>query len=195
MRLQTIERSTNETKIKISLELDGAGKYDIKTPIGFFSHMLESFARHGKYDLSVDAKGDIETGGHHLVEDTGIILGKLVKTALADGKGINRYGFFILPMDEVVVTSTIDISGRGGFYLSGYNLNGKIADFDLDLIPEFFNAFAQNAEITLHIDVVHTGNKHHAAEAMFKSVAKSLKMALSLSGNSILSTKGIIFND
>ncbi len=195
MRLQTIERSTNETKIKMSLELYGAGKYDIKTPIGFFSHMLESFARHGKYDLSVDAKGDIETGGHHLVEDTGIVLGKLVKTALADGNGINRYGFFTLPMDEVVVRSAIDISGRGGFYLSGYNLNGKIADFDLDLIPEFFNAFAQNAEITLHIDVVHTGNKHHVAEAIFKSVAKSLKMALSLSGNSILSTKGIIFND
>ena len=195
MRLQTIERNTNETQIKISLDLNGKGKYDIKTPIGFFSHMLESFARHGRYDLSVDAKGDLQTGGHHLVEDTGIALGQLVKALLFDGKGINRYGFFILPMDEVLVTSTIDISGRGGFHLNGYNLNGKIANFDLDLTPEFFNAFAKSAEMTLHIDIIHAGNKHHVVEAMFKSVAKSMKMAVTLSDSSILSTKGIIFND
>lgn len=195
MRLQTIERNTKETRIKISLELDGKGKYDIKTPIGFFNHMLESFARHGGYDLSIEAKGDIETGGHHLVEDTGIALGQLVKALLCDGKGINRYGFFALPMDEVLVTSAIDISGRGGFYLEGYNPNGNISNFDLDLTPEFFNAFAKNAEITLHIDIIHTGNKHHVVEAMFKSTALALKTALNLSGDYILSTKGIIFND
>ncbi len=195
MRAKSIKRKTSETDIAISLNLDGKGICSIKTAIGFFNHMLEAFAGHSGFDLSIEASGDIQTGAHHLVEDIGIALGRLFRSLCADSEAISRYGFFILPMDEAVVVSTIDISGRGGLYLSGYDIEGKIADFDLDLVPEFFRAFALNAEITLHIKIESSGNKHHVAEAIFKSVAHSLQIASRPLSGMVLSTKGMIFND
>ncbi len=194
MRKKTIKRETSETNITVNLNLEGKGECDIKTASGFFNHLLEAFSRHSGFDLFVEATGDIQTGYHHLIEDIGIVLGKAFRALCVD-LPINRYGFFVLPMDEVAIVSAVDISGRGGFYISGYNTEGKIADFDLALVPEFFRAFALNAEITLHIKVASGGNKHHLVEAMFKSVAHSLKIATELKKGRVLSTKGVIFND
>lgn len=184
-------RNTKETQIDISLDLE---KYDysISTGIGFFDHMLELFAHHGSFGLEVKAAGDTHIDFHHTVEDTGILLGQAFYNAAGDKKGIKRYGFFKVPMDEALVECVIDFGGRA--YLS-YNLEfstQKCGDFDMELVEEFFRAFAYNAKINLHI-IMHKGdNSHHVSEAAFKSFARALHDALTIENDRLMSTKGII---
>ena len=173
MRTSTIKRNTEETKIELSLNLDGKGESKIDTGCGFFDHMLTLFSKHSKIDLDVTCKGDINVDYHHTVEDIGIVLGKALLEALGDKKGINRYADTILPMDESLILTAIDISGRS--YL-GFDVtfpNEKIGDFDTELVEEFFMALTRCAEITLHIKKMAGENSHHIAEGIFKSFARS----------------------
>jgi len=192
MREAVVRRTTKETDIEIYINLDGSGVYEVQTPIGFLNHMLESFAKHGRFDLKVKAEGDIHVSHHHLVEDCGIVLGMAVREALGDAKGIKRYGWSIVPMDEALVMSSIDISGRGLFYHNKKTLRGKITEFDFELIWEFFKGFALEGKSTLHIKVERGYNLHHIAEACFKSFAFTLKDAVQIIGGGIPSTKGLI---
>ena len=192
MREAVVKRTTKETDIEIYINLDGSGVYEVQTPIGFLNHMLESFAKHGRFDLRVKAEGDIHISHHHLVEDCGIVLGMAVREALGDAKGIKRYGWSIVPMDEALVMSSIDISGRGLFYHNKKTLRGKITEFDFELIWEFFKGFALEGKSTLHIKVERGYNLHHIAEACFKSFAFTLKDAVQIVGGGIPSTKGLI---
>lgn len=195
MREATINRKTNETDISLSLCLDGKGESNIDTGCGFLDHMLTLFSKHGRFDLTVKAKGDIEVDYHHLTEDIGICLGKAFKEAIGDKKGINRYGSFILPMDESLILTAIDISGRG--YL-GYSVRlrkSRVGTFDTELIREFFEAFTRQAEITLHIRRMAGCNTHHIIEGIFKSFGRSLREAVSIEEeykDEIPSTKGMI---
>ncbi len=191
MRKGTKERNTKETKISVSLDLDGTGKNSINTGVGFFDHMLELFACHGKFDLNVRCDGDIKVDAHHSVEDVGIVMGKLFHELLGDKKGIERYATVYVPMDESLARSVVDISGRP--YLN-YNaeLKGKIGDFDAELTEEFFRAFCTYGLITAHIDVLRGGNLHHMAEAAFKSFARALKAAVAITGTEIPSSKGTL---
>ncbi|MEO2152819.1 MAG: imidazoleglycerol-phosphate dehydratase HisB [Aquificota bacterium] len=191
-RVATVRRTTKETDIEIYINLDGKGNYDVQTPIGFLNHMLESFAKHGRFDLKVKATGDVHVSHHHLVEDAGITLGMAVRKALGSAKGIKRYGWSIVPMDEALVISSLDISGRGLFYHNKKNLRGKITEFDFELIWEFFKGFALESRSTLHIKVERGYNLHHIAEACFKSFAFTLKDAVTIIGGDIPSTKGAI---
>jgi len=192
MREAVVRRTTKETDIEIYINLDGSGVYEVQTPIGFLNHMLESFAKHGRFDLKVKAEGDIHVSHHHLVEDCGIVLGMAVREALGDAKGIKRYGWSIVPMDEALVMSSIDISGRGLFYHNKKTLRGKITEFDFELIWEFFKGFALEGKATLHIKVERGYNLHHISEACFKSFAFTLKDAVQIIGGGIPSTKGLI---
>jgi len=192
MREAVVKRTTKETDIEIYINLDGSGVYEVQTPIGFLNHMLESFAKHGRFDLKVKAEGDIHVSHHHLVEDCGIVLGMAVREALGDAKGIKRYGWSIVPMDEALVMSSIDISGRGLFYHNKKTLRGKITEFDFELIWEFFKGFALEGKSTLHIKVERGYNLHHIAEACFKSFAFTLRDAVQIIGGGIPSTKGLI---
>ncbi len=195
MRTSTIKRNTEETKIELSLNLDGKGESKIDTGCGFFDHMLTLFAKHSKIDLDVTCKGDINVDYHHTVEDIGIVLGKALLEALGDKKGINRYADTILPMDEALILTAIDISGRS--YL-GFNVtfsSQKIGDFDSELVEEFFMALVRSAEITLHIKKISGENSHHIAEGIFKSFARSLRAAVALDENfkdQLPSTKGVL---
>lgn len=195
MRLQKIERNTLETQIQLSLNLDGTGKSDIKTGCGFLDHMLILFAKHGRFDLTVHCNGDTYIDDHHTVEDIGIALGQAMKEALGDCRGIVRYGNMILPMDETLILSAVDISGRG---MLVYNLDittEKVGTFDTELVEEFFIAFARNANITLHIKQLDGKNVHHIIEGAFKSVARSLGQATAIDVNykdEIPSTKGVL---
>ncbi|MBE6534101.1 MAG: imidazoleglycerol-phosphate dehydratase HisB [Ruminococcaceae bacterium] len=195
MRKSEINRNTAETKIVLSLILDGTGKSDIKTGCGFLDHMLTLFASHGRFDLSVSCKGDVEVDYHHSVEDIGICLGKAFSEAIGDCKGIKRYGNMMLPMDESLVLCALDVSGRS--YLA-YSLDiktEKIGDFDTELIEEFFLAFVRNANITLHIKQLDGRNAHHIAEAAFKAFARALRQAVEIdekTQNEIPSTKGVL---
>jgi len=191
-REAVVKRTTRETDIEVYINLDGEGKYEVKTPIGFLNHMLESFAKHGRFDLRVIGDGDIHVSHHHLVEDVGITLGMAVRKALGEAKGIKRYGWSIVPMDEALVLSSIDISGRGLFYHNKKTLRGKITEFDFELIWEFFKGFALESRSTLHIEVKRGYNLHHIAEACFKSFAFTLKDAVQIMGGGIPSTKGVI---
>ncbi len=191
-RESEITRKTRETYIKLYINLDGSGKYEVKTPVGFLTHMLESFAKHGRFDLKVEAEGDIHVSHHHTVEDCGIVLGQAVLNALGDKKGIRRFGNSILPMDEALVMSAIDISGRGLFYYEDKGLRGKITEFDFELIWEFFKGFALESRSTLHIRVIDGRILHHIAEACFKSFALTLKEAVSSVGGDVPSTKGAL---
>ncbi|RUM29066.1 MAG: imidazoleglycerol-phosphate dehydratase HisB, partial [Aquifex sp.] len=150
MREAEVYRETKETKIRIYINLDGSGNYEVNTPVGFLTHMLESFAKHGRFDLKVEAEGDVHVSHHHTVEDCGIVLGQAVLKALGDKKGIKRYGYSIIPMDEALVLSSIDISGRPLFFYEDKNLRGKITEFDFELIWEFFKGFALESRSTLH---------------------------------------------
>ena len=195
MRKSEINRNTAETKILLSLTLDGTGKSDIKTGCGFLDHMLTLFASHGRFDLSVSCKGDVEVDYHHSVEDIGICLGKAFSEAIGDCKGIKRYGNMMLPMDESLVLCALDVSGRS--YLAyGLDIKAeKIGDFDTELIEEFFLAFVRNANITLHIKQLDGRNAHHIAEAAFKSFARALRQAVEIdekTQNEIPSTKGVL---
>ena len=195
MRKSEINRNTAETKITLSLSLDGAGKSDINTGCGFLDHMLTLFASHGRFDLSVECKGDVEVDYHHSVEDIGICLGKAFAEAVGNCKGIKRYGNMMLPMDESLVLCALDVSGRA--YLAyGLDIKAeKIGDFDTELIEEFFLAFVRNANITLHVKQLDGRNAHHIAEAAFKAFARALRQAIEIdekAQNEIPSTKGVL---
>lgn len=191
-RSTTVERTTKETDISVILNLDGTGKSEIDTGIGFFDHMLEGFAKHGFFDLKVKVKGDLEVDGHHTVEDTGIVLGKAIREALGDKKGIKRYGSFMLPMDDALALCAIDLCGRPYFdYRAEYTVE-RIGEMDTELIREFFYAISYSAGMNLHIQMLAGVNNHHMAEAMFKAFAKALDEATSKDARitDVLSTKG-----
>ena len=195
MRTSEIKRATAETDIFLSLNVDGTGKSEIETGCGFLDHMLTLFARHGRFDLTVTCQGDTYVDDHHTVEDIGIALGKAFKEALGDKKGINRYGSTVLPMDESLILSAVDLSGRG--YL-GYALEihtEKVGTFDTELVEEFWLGFIRNAECTLHIRQLAGTNSHHIIEGAFKSVGRSLKAAVAIDAafaDEIPSTKGVL---
>ena len=191
-REPTIERNTKETEIRLRLNLDGSGKGEIATGIGFFDHMLDGFSRHGLFDLSLNVKGDLEVDDHHTIEDTGIVLGTAIREAVGDKKGIRRYGSCILPMDESLVLCAVDLSGRPYFSFDGAFTREKIGDMATEMVREFFYAVSYTAAMNLHIKVLTPGNNHHMAEAMFKSFSKALDMAVSYDPRitDVLSTKG-----
>ena len=191
-RRAEIERHTKETKIKIALELDGTGKAELHSGIGFFDHMLDGFARHGLFDLTVDVDGDLDVDCHHTVEDTGIVLGNAIREAVGDKKGIRRYGSCILPMDEALVLCAVDLSGRP-YYVSDASFSAPmIGDLDTETISEFFYAVSYSAAINLHFKVFSGSNSHHICEAMFKAFAKALDAAVAVDPRitDVLSTKG-----
>lgn len=195
MRKSTINRKTAETDINLSLNIDGVGKSDIDTGCGFLDHMLTLFARHGRFDLCVSCNGDTYVDYHHTAEDIGICLGQAFEAALGDKKGITRYGNVLLPMDEALILSAVDISGRGGFYSELSIPTEKVGDFDTELCTEFFTAFAREAGITLHIRQLAGANSHHIIEGAFKSVARSIGSAISVNAeyaDEIPSTKGML---
>ncbi len=191
-RKAEITRTTKETDIRVSLDIDGSGKGEISTGIGFFDHMLEGFAKHGFFDLTCNVKGDLNVDGHHTVEDTGIVLGTAIKDALGDKAGIRRYGHFTLPMDDALITVAVDLCGRPYF---NYDLKfdvEKIGDLDTELIREFFYAVSYSAGMNLHIKMLDGINGHHIAEAAFKAFAKALDMATQTDPRveGVLTTKG-----
>ena len=176
-RQARVERKTKETEIAIQLGLDGTGAAKVKTPIPFFSHMLEAWSKHGLMDLAVEAQGDVEVDQHHTVEDVGIVLGQALKQALGDKKGIVRFGTGTIPMDETLVSAAVDLSGRPFLVFSVPVTRARVSNFDLDLLQEFFRAFAFNAEITLHVTMHYGHNLHHITEAVFKAVGRALAQA------------------
>ncbi len=195
MRTAQINRKTAETDIKLSLTLDGTGKSTINTGMGFMDHMLTLFASHGRFDLEVSCKGDLRVDCHHSAEDIGICLGKAFEEALGDKKGIRRYGHMILPMDETLILSAADISGRSSLNFDLTFPTEKIGDFDSELCEEFFISFVRNCPMSLHIKKLAGTNSHHIAEGAFKSVARTLRTAVSIDPefkNEIPSTKGVI---
>ena len=192
MRTSKIERNTKETKINLSLNLDGNGIYNINTKIGFFDHMLELFAHHSNFDLSISCDGDTQVDYHHSVEDVGIVLGKAIQEALGDKRGIKRYGTFIVPMDEALAAVSLDISGRPFLVFNAESMQGKCGEFDMELVEEFFRAVSTYAGITLHVNLKYGGNNHHKAEAIFKAFARALKEAVIVEGDKIPSSKGVL---
>ncbi len=195
MRSATIERNTTETKITVGVSLDGQGHYDIETGVGFFDHMLEQLARHSLIDLKVRAEGDLHIDDHHTVEDVGIALGLALVQALGDYKGIRRYGSCLLPMDEALTRAALDLSRRPFLvWKVGFDAD-KIGTFDTELIREFFQAFAMNGGITLHVEKLDGANAHHIAESAFKAVARALRDAIEIDprkSDAVPSTKGVL---
>lgn len=191
-RSSTIARKTKETDIYLALQIDGTGRYEVKTPIPFFNHMIELFSKHGLFDLKLQATGDVDVDDHHLVEDVGICLGESFQKALAGKAGIRRYGFHILPMDEVLTTVAIDFSGRACLVYKNPIRTGKIKTFDLELVEHFFEAFTNAAQVNLHINVHYGRIKHHVVESIFKAFAKAADMATQIDARvkGVLSTKG-----
>ena len=195
MRTSEINRKTNETDISLTLNLDGTGKSEINSGCGFLDHMLTLFAKHGRFDLTLTCCGDTQVDDHHTVEDIGITLGKALSEALGDKRGIKRYGDRILPMDETLILSAVDISGRGGCFMDMSIPTEKVGSFDTQLCEEFFIALAQNGGLTLHIRQLAGRNSHHIIEGTFKSVARSLSEAVSIdekNADKIPSTKGLL---
>lgn len=194
-RIATLERNTKETQIAIELNLDGIGLSEIDTGIPFFDHMLTLLAKHGLFDLKLKATGDIDVDYHHMVEDTGIVLGQCLKRALGEKRGIRRYGFFLLPMDESLARVALDLSNRQAFV---YKVNFEfpmVRDFNIVLIKEFFQAFANEAACNLHINLEYGEEPHHIAEAIFKGFARALDMATTVDprmGDALPSTKGTL---
>lgn len=179
-RIASVTRNTTETQIQLSLNLDGSGMPDVSTGVGFLDHMLTLFARHGLFDLSVKATGDLHIDDHHTVEDVGICLGRCLAEAIGDKRGINRYGHMTLPMEETLVTSAVDLSGRFAF---GYQVQfptEKIGTFDTQLVQEFWNAVATNAMMNLHLLLHYGTNSHHISEAVFKSTARAIRAAVTI---------------
>lgn len=176
-RIAVCSRTTKETDIKLTLNLDGTGKTNIHTGVGFFDHMLDGFARHGLFDLELDVKGDLEVDCHHTIEDTGIVLGQAIAEALGDKKGIKRYGSFLLPMDETLAMCAIDLSGRPYLNFQAEFTVEKIEDLDTEMFREFFYAVSYSAAMNLHLKILDAGNNHHMAEALFKAFGKALDMA------------------
>ena len=194
MRSATASRDTKETQIRIELELDGDGTTECSTGLPFFDHMLDQLGRHGGFNLTVAATGDLEIDSHHTVEDTGILLGSVFKEALGDKKGIRRYGHFTLPMDESLVTAAIDLSGRCHVVFGASFPSSKIGEFDTELVEEFWRGFAGNALCNLHILLHHGSNSHHISEAIFKGVARAFRMAIESDDRmtGVPSTKGTL---
>jgi imidazoleglycerol-phosphate dehydratase len=176
-RISRIERKTAETDIQLEVNLDGTGRGDIATGVGFFDHMLQLLAKHGALDLSVKVDGDLQVDQHHTVEDTGICLGQAVREALGDKAGIRRYGHFTLPMEEVLATTALDLGGRAWFVFNAEFPSPKIGEFDSELVYDFWQAFSANALCNLHIQVHYGRNSHHVAEGIFKATARALRMA------------------
>ncbi|MCR5616975.1 MAG: imidazoleglycerol-phosphate dehydratase HisB [Clostridiales bacterium] len=194
-RVAGVGRVTKETDISLEIDLDGKGVADIDTGIGFFDHMLNGFARHGRFDLKVRCKGDIEVDAHHSIEDVGIALGEAVKNALGDKKGITRYGFASIPMDEALAQCSIDISGRGFPVYRCDFAYGMCGSMDTQMAEEFFRAVANNAGITLHLDCPYGVNDHHKMEALFKAFGRALRQAVSIDPDlegEVPSTKGVL---
>ena len=196
MRSGNVIRETRETKIDLTIDLDGSGRADVESGIGFFNHMLTLLAAHGRFDLVLNCDGDIEVDGHHSVEDIGIALGQAVQKALGDKKGITRYGTFFLPMDETLVMVSLDISGRPFLvYDAGGAMAPMIGKYDTELTEEFLRAFAFNAGITLHVKVMYGTNSHHKVEAIFKALGRALHAAVKINpetAGEIPSTKGML---
>ena len=195
MRQASITRTTKETDISVSIALDGAGKADIDTGIGFLDHMLEQIAKHGLMDLSIAAKGDLHIDAHHTTEDVGITLGQAFKQALGDKKGITRYAHAYVPLDEALSRVVVDISGRPWLVWKVDFPTEKIGTFDTELVHEFFYAFAINAGLTLHVENLYGRNSHHIAETCFKALARALRTAVAIDermGDAIPSTKGAL---
>jgi len=177
-RSASVSRNTNETKIEVSINLDGQGSAKLNTGIGFLDHMLDQVARHGMFDLEVSAKGDLHIDAHHTVEDVGIVLGQAFNKAIGDKKGITRYGSAIIPLDEALSRVVLDISGRPGLEFDVEFKRAAIGEFDVDLIHEFFQGFVNHANITMHIDNLKGDNAHHQAETIYKAFGRALKMAV-----------------
>jgi Imidazoleglycerol-phosphate dehydratase len=193
-RKATVNRTTGETNINVTLNIDGTGKYEINTGIGFFDHMLAGFSKHGLFDLNLTAKGDLEVDSHHTVEDVGIVIGNAIREALGDKKGIARYGSSFLPMDEALVMCAIDLSGRPYFVYEVDTTVDKLGEMDVETAREFFYAISYSAGMNLHIRMLSGINNHHILEAMFKAFAKALDMATKIDDRiqGVLSTKGTI---
>jgi imidazoleglycerol-phosphate dehydratase len=194
-RQTRVERKTKETEITLQLNLDGTGASKIQTPIPFFSHMLEAWSKHGLMDLAIEAQGDVEVDQHHTVEDVGIVLGQALRGALGDKKGIVRFGTAFVPMDEALVAASVDVSGRPFLVFRVPVARTRVSNFDLDLLQEFFRAFAFNAEVTLHVTLHYGHNLHHITEAVFKAVGRALAEATRINpriAGVLPSTKGTL---
>ena len=191
-RIAKIHRKTNETDITCQLNLDGIGKYEIDTGIGFLDHMLTHLSKHSKIDLIVKAKGDLEVDAHHTVEDIGISLGEVLIKALGDKKGIARYGHSSVPMEDALANVAVDLSGRSGFIYKVDYRTEKIGDFDVEVLEEMLKSFASSGKMNLHISVPYGTNSHHTAEAIFKGLGQSLGAAVKIVGEDIPSTKGTL---
>ena len=192
-RTAELTRQTKETKVQLSLNLDGSGNTTAETGVGFFNHMLDLLGRHALIDLTVHAEGDLDVDAHHTVEDVGIVLGQCLEKALSDKRGIHRYGHAIVPMDEALAQVVIDLSGRPAFVFRVEFKGPKIGTFDVELVNEFFKALSTNAKMNLHISVPYGDNNHHIAEAIFKATAKALRQAVSIDPRNqqgVPSTKG-----
>jgi imidazoleglycerol phosphate dehydratase HisB len=195
-RISQIVRNTTETQIELELRLDGSGKFDISLPeragLPFLAHMLEQFAKHGGFDLKIVATGDVQIDGHHLVEDLGIALGLALNEAVGDKRGIARYGFFVLPMDETLMLAAVDFCGRSYLQLDWDLQQERLGDFDVFLMREFLVGLSNNARINLHLKQLNGGNAHHVIEASFKALARAMKMALKVEGDELPTTKGLL---
>lgn len=193
-RTATIERKTKETDIHVALTLDGTGESEVSTGIGFFDHMLEGFARHGFFNLSCHVEGDLHVDGHHTVEDTGIVLGQAIREAVGDKKGIRRYGYFVLPMDDALVLCAVDLCGRPYLNFDASFPTERVGGLDTELVREFFYAVSYSAGMNLHLKVMDGTNAHHMIEAMFKAFAKALDGATGMEPrvSDVLSTKGTL---
>ncbi|MGD0837797.1 MAG: imidazoleglycerol-phosphate dehydratase HisB [Polyangia bacterium] len=195
MRRAELERSTKETQIRVAIDLDGSGRTEIATPLPFFDHMLDALGRHSLIDLKIEARGDVQVDGHHTVEDTGLCLGQAVRQALADRRGIRRYGESSLPMDEALARVAIDLGGRSAFvYQAGLLKGRRVGSFDAELAREFFAGFAASALCNLHMEVPYGENAHHILEALFKAFARALRSAVAVDPRepNVPSTKGTL---
>ena len=192
MRASQVERETKETKVRVKVNLDGSGLYSVETDVPFLTHMLELFSRHSLIDLEVVATGDTEVDHHHLIEDVGIVLGETIEKALGDKRGINRYGFFTLPMDETLVSVALDLSGRPYFVYNGFPQFKTLMGIEFDLFREFWKSFSYSLKCNLHINCHYGLNLHHMAEGTFKAVARALRIAVSIDERvrGVPSTKG-----
>jgi imidazoleglycerol-phosphate dehydratase len=191
-RTAKIHRKTKETDVTVELNLDGVGKYEIDTGVGFLDHMLSHLSKHGKIDLAVNAKGDLNVDAHHTVEDIAICLGECLLKALGDKKGINRYGHSSVPMEETLANVSVDLSGRPNCVYNVDYRTDKIGDFDVECLQELLRSFSNNGKFNLHINVPYGTNSHHIAEAIFKALGKALAAAVGIGGTDVPSTKGIL---
>jgi imidazoleglycerol-phosphate dehydratase len=194
-RISTVVRDTEETRIRLTLNLDGSGRAKLSTGLAFFEHMLTQIARHGLFDLELEAIGDLEVDAHHTVEDVGIVLGQALAQGVGDKRGLNRYGHAYVPLDEALSRAVVDLSGRPGLIYNVDYVRPRIGDFDVDLLREFFQGFVNHAQATVHLDNLRGGNAHHQAETLFKAFGRALRMAVTpdarMAGQ-IPSTKGTL---